>query len=44
MDLKNQVKIPISSGIYIIHIEVPGVGERILKWFGMIRPIDLESF
>ncbi len=24
----------ISNGVYIIHIEVPGIGEKVLKWFG----------
>ncbi|MBX7050649.1 MAG: T9SS C-terminal target domain-containing protein [Flavobacteriales bacterium] len=43
-DLKNHKGIPISSGTYIIHIKVPDVGERILKWFGVMRPIDLENF
>lgn len=43
-DLKNTVGIPISSGVYIVHVEVPGVGEKILKWFGVMRPIDLDSF
>lgn len=43
-DLKNQAGIPIASGVYIIHVDVPGVGERILKWFGALRPPDLQSF
>jgi len=43
-DLKNQVGIPISSGVYIIHVEVPGIGEKILKWFGVMRPVDLNNF
>jgi hypothetical protein len=43
-DLKNQVGIPIASGVYIVHVDVPGVGEKILKWFGAMRPPDLESF
>jgi hypothetical protein len=43
-DLKNHARIPVSSGIYLIHVEVPGVGERILKWFGVMRPVDLDSF
>jgi hypothetical protein len=42
--LKNDQNIPIASGTYIIHIEVPGIGEKILKWFGVMRPIDLDSF
>jgi len=43
-DLKNHKNIPIGSGVYIIHIEVPGIGEKILKWFGIMRPIDLDNF
>jgi hypothetical protein len=43
-DLKNTVNVPIASGVYIIHVEVPGVGEKIVKWFGVMRPIDLDSF
>ncbi len=43
-DLKNHVNIPISGGVYIIHVEVPGVGEKVLKWFGAMRPVDLENF
>jgi hypothetical protein len=43
-DLKNQAGIPIASGLYIIHVEVPGVGEKILKWFGVMRPIDLDAY
>jgi hypothetical protein len=43
-DLKNTAKIPVASGLYIIHVDVPGVGERILKWFGVMRPQDLEAY
>jgi hypothetical protein len=43
-DLKNHARIPVASGMYIIHIEVPGVGETVLKWFGAMRPVDLDSF
>ncbi len=43
-DLKNQRGIIISSGMYLIHVEVPGVGERVIKWFGVIRPADLDTF
>ena len=43
-DLKNANNIPISSGTYIMHIEVPGIGERVLKWFGVMRPVDLDNF
>ncbi|MFI5219629.1 MAG: hypothetical protein ACHQNT_09080, partial [Bacteroidia bacterium] len=43
-DLKNTAGITIGSGIYLIHVEAPGLGERTLKWFGVLRPIDLDSF
>jgi hypothetical protein len=43
-DIKNTAGIPVSSGLYIIHVDVPGVGEKILKWFGVARPVDLDSF
>lgn len=43
-DLKNQSRIPVASGLYIIHVDVPNVGERILKWFGVMRPVDLETY
>jgi hypothetical protein len=43
-DLKNFKGIPIASGVYLIHIDAPGLGERTLKWFGMTRPLDLDTF
>jgi len=43
-DLKNFAGIPISGGIYLIHVKADGLGERTLKWFGIMRPTDLNSF
>ncbi len=43
-DLKNQYGISIASGVYIIHVDAGVLGERILKWFGALRPIDLNAF
>ncbi len=43
-DLKNHKNIPIASGTYIIHVDVPNVGEKVLKWFGVMRPVDLDNF
>lgn len=43
-DLKNDKSIPIASGIYLIHVEVPSVCQRTLKWFGAIRPADTSNF
>jgi len=42
-DLKNFAGIPIAGGVYLIHIDAPGIGERTLKWFGILRPVDLNS-
>ena len=43
-NLKNESAIPISSGIYLFDINVPGVGHKILKWFGAVRPTDVSNF
>ena len=43
-DLRNEDNVPIAGGTYIFHIEVPGVSEQIVKWFGALRPIDLDNF
>ena len=43
-DLKNHAFVPIASGVYIVHIEAPEIGEIVLKWFGALRPTDLDSF
>jgi len=43
-DLKNNARVPIAGGVYIIHVNVPGLGERTLKWFGVMRSLDLDSY
>ena len=43
-DLKNEAGIPISSGLYLIHVKVEGVGERIVKFFAIMRPVDIQNF
>ncbi|MCP4411928.1 MAG: hypothetical protein GY808_05085 [Gammaproteobacteria bacterium] len=30
-DMKNEFQLPVASGIYIFHVEVPGIGEKIGK-------------
>lgn len=42
-NLKNEQGIPIAGGVYIVHIEVPGVGEQVLKWFCALREIDTDN-
>ncbi|HEY0029616.1 MAG TPA: hypothetical protein VGC65_02570, partial [Bacteroidia bacterium] len=43
-DLKNQGGGAIASGMYIVYIKVPEVGEKTLKWFGVLRPGDPDSY
>src|SRR5690606_19766091 len=43
-DLKNYANVPVASGIYIIHVKVPDVGSKVLKWFGVMRPTDVSNF
>jgi len=42
-DLTNFKAIPVASGIYLIHVSVPNVGERVLKFFGGMRQVDLQG-
>ncbi|MCH2231459.1 MAG: T9SS type A sorting domain-containing protein [Crocinitomicaceae bacterium] len=42
-DLNNFKNIPVAGGVYLIHVDVPGVGEKVLKFFGGMRQIDLQG-
>lgn len=42
-DLNNQAGIPVSSGLYLIYVKAPGLGEKVVKWFGTIRPQDVNA-
>jgi len=42
-DLNNWQNIPVASGVYLIHVEVPEVGEVVLKFFGGMRQVDLQG-
>ena len=43
-DLTTEEGLPIASGMYIIHVDVPGVGERVLK-FGVVKKrVQLNAF
>lgn len=39
-DLNNFKGIPVASGMYLIHVEVPNVGDRFLKFFAGVRAVD----
>jgi len=51
-DLKNDYGIPIASGLYIIHVrgkfrDADGnlvEKDKVIKWFGALRPIDMDTF
>jgi hypothetical protein len=42
-DLKNWKAIPVAGGIYLIHVDIPDVGEKVLKFFGGMRQVDLQG-
>jgi len=42
-DLNNWKNIPVAGGVYLIHVEVPEVGEVVLKFFGGMRQVDLQG-
>ena len=39
-DLKNSSGITVASGTYLIHVNAPGKGERVLKFFAVLRQFD----
>jgi len=52
-DLKNDFGIPIASGLYVIHVRAKlwdsdnnefVEKDKVIKWFGALRPIDLDTF
>lgn len=43
-DLQNSKGVPIASGMYMIHIDAEGVGEKTLKFFAVMRPTDVNSY
>ncbi len=43
-NLTNQEGLPVASGIYIIHVDADQLGEKVVKFFNIARPIDLDTF
>ena len=41
--LVNHKGIPVASGVYLIHVEVPDIGEVIIKSFVSMRQVDLHG-
>ena len=43
-DLKNEYGVPIASGPYIIHIDAPGFGQKVVKFFAIMPQVDLNNY
>ena len=44
-DLTNYANTPVSSGFYLIHVkDLTSGGERVIKFFGAMRKVDLNTF
>ncbi|PLW92415.1 MAG: hypothetical protein C0592_10860 [Marinilabiliales bacterium] len=43
-DMRNTAGKLITGGMYIIHIDAPGIGERTLKWYCSMVPLDVNDF
>jgi hypothetical protein len=42
-DLKNGSNVPIASGLYLIHIKTKDLGEKVVRWYGIMHAIDLAG-
>jgi hypothetical protein len=43
-DLKNGSNVPIASGLYLIHIKTKDLGEKVVRWYGIMHAIDLDTY
>ena len=43
-NLTNSKNVPVSSGMYLIHIQAEGICDRVLKFMAITRPVDLDTF
>ena len=43
-DLNNNSRVPIASGLYLIHVKAPGLGEKIIRWYGIMHAVDLDTY
>lgn len=42
-NVRNSKGMPISSGMYLMHVQAEGIGETVVRWFGAMRPIDVST-
>ena len=43
-DIRNAQGLQVASGMYLMHVKADGIGEKVIKWFGATRPIDITTF
>jgi hypothetical protein len=43
-DIRNAKGLPIASGMYLIHVEAKGIGEKVIRWFGALSPVDVTNY
>ncbi|MCB0696698.1 MAG: T9SS type A sorting domain-containing protein, partial [Chitinophagaceae bacterium] len=43
-DIRNAKSLPIASGMYLMHVKAEGIGEKVIRWFGAMRPIDVTNY
>ena len=43
-DLRNEERVPIGSGVFLINVNAFELGSTTIKWFGIRRPLDLDTF
>lgn len=43
-DLKNEQGVPVASGVYLVHVNVPNVGEKVVKMLAVMRQLDLNGY
>lgn len=43
-DIRNARGLPIAGGMYLMHVNAEGIGEKVVRWFGAMRPIDVTNY
>ena len=43
-NLQNHEGVPVSGGVYIVHVDAEDAGQTTFKWFAVTKPLDLDTF
>lgn len=43
-DIRNSIGLPVASGMYLMNVRAEGIGEKVIKWFGANRPLDVSTY